>query len=74
MSSYAGPVSIPVLNQVFSYTLCRTPLKPTLHGWGGEINTEVLVERTQGMTDEPEVVDLPDVEATRESTMLTDFS
>lgn len=40
---------------------------------GGGMNTEVLVERTSGTEDDPEVIDLPGVSEVRESTRLTDF-
>lgn len=40
---------------------------------GGGMNTEVLVERTSGTEDEPEVIDLPGVSEIRESTTLGDF-
>jgi type I restriction-modification system DNA methylase subunit len=41
---------------------------------GGGINTEVLVERTTGTTNDPEVIELPGVSAVRESTSIADFS
>lgn len=40
---------------------------------GGGVNTEVLVERTSGTEEEPEVIDLPGVSEVRESTTLSDF-
>ncbi|RJT04760.1 N-6 DNA methylase [Halococcus sp. IIIV-5B] len=40
---------------------------------GGGVNTEVLVERTTGSDEEPEVIDLPGVSEVRESTTLGDF-
>lgn len=40
---------------------------------GGGMNTEVLVERTEGTEDEPEVIDLPGVSEVRESATLDDF-
>lgn len=40
---------------------------------GGGMNTEVLVERTSGTEDDPEVIELPGVSEVRESTTLTDF-
>lgn len=40
---------------------------------GGGVNTEVLVERTSGTEEEPEVIDLPGVSEVRESTTLGDF-
>lgn len=40
---------------------------------GGGMNTEVLVERTSGTEDDPEVIELPGVSEVRESTTLSDF-
>ena len=40
---------------------------------GGGVNTEVLVERTVGTEDDPEVIDLPGVSEVRESATLSDF-
>lgn len=40
---------------------------------GGGVNTEVLVERTSGTEEEPEVIDLPGVSEVRESKSLSDF-
>lgn len=40
---------------------------------GGGVNTEVLVERTSGTEEEPEVIDLPGVSEVRESATLSDF-
>lgn len=45
----------------------------TMREQGGGINTGVLVERTSGTIENPEVIDLPGVSDTRESTTLGDY-
>lgn len=40
---------------------------------GGGVNTEVLVERTSGTEEDPEVIELPGVSKIRKSSTLTDF-
>ena len=40
---------------------------------GGGVNTEVLVERTEGTEDDPEVINLPGVSEMRQSTTLGDY-